>query len=337
MVGSFVRAVTGRVGCRAPGPAVDSRSTVAERGTGWQGAGVRNPTASVAVSLLLGASLAGCGSDGASDDDVVPDAAVVRPTVYGGARPATLQTPGELEAGRTYPLTLVLHGYSANGFVQQAYLQLGDLAQAETRFVLAPDGTVDSNNRQFWNADPACCDFGNTGVDDVAYLGGLIDAVSADWPIDPKRIQVVGHSNGAFMAYRLACERADVISAIAALAGGAASTASTCTPSRPVNVLHIHGTMDETISYQAGGRGLGAVASATQWAGHDGCTGPRAAGARKDLDGSLAGTETQTESFGGCPAEGAVDLWTIEDGSHTPSWSSSWRPELLAWLAAHTR
>ena len=71
-------------------------------------------------------------------------------------------------------------------------------------------------------------------VDDVAYVGGLIDEALRTWPVDPKRVYIVGHSNGDFMAHRLACERADVVVAIAGLAGaGIAIDGSGCSPSKP--------------------------------------------------------------------------------------------------------
>jgi polyhydroxybutyrate depolymerase len=40
----------------------------------------------------------------------------------------------------------------------------------------------------------------------VAYLGAVIDDVAAHYTVDPKRFFVIGHSNGGFMAHRLACE-----------------------------------------------------------------------------------------------------------------------------------
>ena len=52
------------------------------------------------------------------------------------------------------------------------------------------------------------------------------------------------------MAYRMACERADVIDQIAGLAGHASSLP--CNPTRPVSVLHIHGTGDATVPYETG-------------------------------------------------------------------------------------
>ncbi len=252
-----------------------------------------------------------------------------RPRSFGGTRPVTLQVPARFDEDRAYPLALVLHGYGANGFVQQAYLGLGDLATRGDAFVLAPDGTVDFDGRQFWNADPVCCDFNDLGPDDVAYLGGLIEDVMDAWPIDPGAVFSIGHSNGGFMSYRLACDRADLFAAILSLAGNAASVP--CQPSRPVSVLHVHGTADDAVPF------AGAEPSVTQWAGLDGCSGGRTRGEDLDLDAGVPGVETRTEATTGCPAGAAVDLWTIEGGGHLPSFGAAFAPTAWKWLTDRRR
>jgi polyhydroxybutyrate depolymerase len=284
-----------------------------------------------ACAILFAAA---CGKSAA-----MPDAL---PVMLGGDRPVKLQVPTVIEEGKTYPLVLILHGYGANGYVQQAYLQMHDLPTEENAFVMAPDGLVDSTGHSYWNADPACCDLDHTGNDDVAYLGGLLDTVIAERPIDRARVFVVGHSNGAFMAYRMACDRSDVVTAIAGLAGLAASTASTCNPSHPVAILHIHGTADTEVPYNGGPvsntvTAPGAVASVAQWAQHDGCTGALVAGDTIDLESSLPGAETQVSSTAGCASPAAADLWTINGGSHLPNLQPDFHTRVWTWLDAHAR
>ena len=43
--------------------------------------------------------------------------------------------------------------------------------------------------------------------------------MAAAWRIDRARVWALGHSNGAAMAYRLACAAADVFSAAVAISG----------------------------------------------------------------------------------------------------------------------
>ena len=54
------------------------------------------------------------------------------------------------------------------------------------------------------------------------------------------------------MASRLACDRADVVAAIAPVSG-TLGAGTRCTPSRPVSVLEIHGTSDRVVPYAGGG------------------------------------------------------------------------------------
>ena len=146
----------------------------------------------------------------------------------------------------------MLHGYGASGLFQNLYLRLGDIADEEGFFIAAPDGTLDATQKRFWNATDLCCDFEKTGVDDVRYLTGLVSEIRAAYAIDPKRIYIVGHSNGGAMAYRLACDASEQFAAIVSLAGPFFEDVKRCAPSSPVAVQHMHGTADEVVPYDGG-------------------------------------------------------------------------------------
>lgn len=275
-------------------------------------------------ALVILTALTACGSS-----DSGP-----RSTIYGGDRPAELKTPATLTEGKQYPLLVVLHGYGANGFVQSAFFGVTGLPAADQALLIAPEGTTDNTGKQFWNADPACCDFGGLNPDDVGYIGGLIDDISAEWPVDKDQVFLLGHSNGAYMAYRMACERADAIAAIVGLAGNAASVASTCNPERPVSVAHLHGTADDIVPFTGP---VGAEGSVAQWAMHNGCGTTRTATVDLDLDSNVAGAETHVEVTEGCPQTGAVELWTMEGSNHIPIMNSTFATTLVEWLTAHKR
>lgn len=249
----------------------------------------------------------------ASDEPADP------PTVFGGDRPTTLQVPSSYDPDGSYPLLLLLHGWGGTSLLNQVYLGFTGAADARDLLVVAPDGKVDRDGKPFWNASDHCCDVYGTGVDDVGYLVGLVDEIRAAYPVDPARIYAVGHSNGGYMAYRLACERADTFAAIASLAGVAAfQDPSACVPSEPVSILQIHGTADDTVPYGGGASFPGAVESVERWATYDDCGGSLIAGGALDLDKRLDGAETETSSTASCPAGLATDLWTIEGGAHSP-------------------
>lgn len=279
---------------------------------------------------ILLATAAACGSD----DPAVPE----RPTEFGGDRPVELQIP-LLTEGETYPLVLILHGYGVNGFFQQAYFGMNDLAD-RGMFVLAPDGLVDSRNKPYWNADSVCCDFDGAAPDDSGYLRGLLDEVSAAWPIDRDAVFAVGHANGGHMAYRLACDHADALAGIVVIAANGAL--EPCTPARPVSALHMHGTADAEFHFDGDGPfqrspgAPGAAASIARWAGYDGCDATRTPGAAIDLDSVVPGAETHPEVFG-CPPGLGVELWTMEGTEHLPGLTDRFVPVVWPWLLAHAR
>ena len=236
------------------------------------------------------------------------------------------------------PLIVLLHGYGASGFFQELYLQLSGLA-AERGFLYAtPDGTLNPEGKRFWNATDACCDFYGSGVDDVGYLTGLIDAIDARFGVDPRRVHLFGHSNGGFMAYRMACSAAGRLTSAVSLAGATYFDPADCSPSRPVRILQIHGSDDETILY---GGGIlvatpypGAEQDALTWAAYDGCLDQATTGAPFDAEATIAGDETEVASWSvGCRGPGA-GLWTIVGGAHVPSFTATFRQRILDWFEA---
>lgn len=262
-------------------------------------------------------------------------------------RPYDVFVPSTYEEGTPMPLLLLLHGYSASGDIQEAYFQMQALAESRGFLYVHPDGTVNPIGEQFWNATPACCGFGTT-VDDSQYLLDIITDVSNAYSVDPKRVYVMGHSNGGFMSYRMACDHADVVAAVASLAGATFADDADCSPSEPVSALQVHGTADATISYTGGqilgNKYPGAVDSAAKWAAYNGCTGPlgTAEVTPLDFDQSVPGPETTTQAFSGCPAGIAVGVWTIEGGSHIPPINTAAAPypmtsAIVDFLLAHPK
>jgi polyhydroxybutyrate depolymerase len=299
------------------------------------------PRVMLAAAVLT--LLAACDSSAPT----VPTGATASPTRAAGAgtpgatvtvdldkRPFQLHVPKGYDKATKAPLVVLLHGYTASGSVQEFYFKL--TAESDKRgFLYAmPDGTENAQGKRFWNATEACCDFARTGVDDVGYLHRIIEKVKASYSVDPTRVYLVGHSNGGFMAYRMACDRAGEITAIAVLAG---APPAACKPSRPVSVLQIHGTLDRTIPYRGGAIGghtyPGAVATIANWRRLDGCS-DRAdtAAPRLDLDSSKPGKETSVSVYAGCRGGTRVELWSIKDGAHVPPLAAGFAPAVMDFL-----
>lgn len=248
--------------------------------------------------------------------------------------------PRDYSDARSWPLVVLLHGYGASAGAQDLLFGLGREAGRLGYLLALPDGTVDSTGKRFWNATDACCDFARAGVDDVGYVDAIIDDVSARYAVDPRRIFLIGHSNGGFMAHRMACDRSNRIAAIVSLAGATQNVASRCAPSEPVSVLQVHGTADATIDYNGGVNGgaayPGAATTVARWATYNRCSSTRTAGASIDIDMNLEGAETTVERHDGCMG-GAAELWTITGGSHAPGFNAQWSNLALAWLLAHPK
>ena len=170
----------------------------------------------------------------------------------GRTRRALVHAPPAANGAARVPLVIALHGHG--GTAARMRRRSGWNAAADARgFIVAYAEGASWRNIPWrsWNAG-ACCGYSReTGVDDIAYLRNLLDALIAEYPVDPARVYVTGISNGGMMAYRAACELSDRIAAIAVVAG--AMSAPVCEPAAPVAVLIIHGTADRRVPY-AGGR-----------------------------------------------------------------------------------
>ena len=254
-----------------------------------------------------------------------------------------LYLPTNLDPGVDIPLVISLHGYTGNGNQHENYFNLRSRVDEDRFMLCVPNGTTDAQGSRFWNATDFCCDFENRNPDDSGYLRDLIETITATYSIDVGSIHVVGHSNGGFMAYRMACDHADLIASIASLAGATYANTSDCTPSEPVHALQIHGTADDVIRYA--GQCIpfifcypGAVESVETWAQYDGCSSVEENGPPIDLDGSIPGAETSRVILAdGCDQQGSAELWRIDGGSHGPSFNGNFARELVAWLLEHGR
>jgi polyhydroxybutyrate depolymerase len=176
--------------------------------------------------------------------ELVVGGSVRKYTVY---RPATADEKG-------LPLMIVLHGGLGKARLIEKMTGMDDVAD-KGRFIVAyPEGTATrlNENLRTWNAGGCCGLAARQDVDDVRFISRMIDDIHARYSIDTRRVYVAGLSNGAMMAYRLACEIPDKIAAVIAVSGTLA--VGDCNRAKDIPVLHIHGDEDRNVPF-AGGRG----------------------------------------------------------------------------------
>jgi polyhydroxybutyrate depolymerase len=233
--------------------------------------------------------------------------AVRLPSVYDG------QTP--------MPLVLALHGATSNPRLMEKFSGLTEKAESAGFLVGYPAGSGVLPNVLTWNGG-GCCGFAQkNAIDDVGFLGRLIDDLSESLRIDPQRVYLAGMSNGAHMAYRAAAAMSERIAAIACVAGPLSIELGR--PARGMPVLHIHGTDDE-FAPLAGGAGPRSVFGAAlpsipetiaAWVRADDCPETPTTTTIPDRVGD--GTRIVRSAYGPGRDGSEVVLYVVEGGGHT--------------------
>ena len=255
--------------------------------------------------------------------------------IIGADRPAELFLPEANESDEPSGILVNLHGYSGDSISQTNYTYLKQAALDAGLAYVAPDGMKDGSGNRFWNASNACCDFAKTGVNDVAYIDGLIEKISNEYNLDTSRIYLFGHSNGHFMSYQYLCTTKNKVAAIAGLAGSMDADPAQCA-GKSANILHIHGDADSTISYQGGALFSQSYPSVDEvmkrWNQNNQCS----ADAEKELDliAAMSGAETTSLTFN-C-GKGSLELWRINGGVHVPVLDRGFADKVVSWLTLKT-
>jgi polyhydroxybutyrate depolymerase len=221
---------------------------------------------------------------------------------------------------------VLLHGYGASGQLQDVYLGISRSGDELGYLTMTPDGTTDPTGNRFWNVT------GSTRpVDDVAYLSELISEAVSGFNVDPARVYVIGHSNGGYMAHKLACDIPDQVTAIAAIAGGIFGLGAGC--EEPIPVLMIQGTEDATVPYEGGvflgGRILGAEDTVSRWRELGRCADTVTEEGPFDFDLLVAGDETSVSAWRDCAEPVSAELWAMDGSGHIPGFRPAFRAALM--------
>lgn len=251
------------------------------------------------------------------------------------------------------PLVIALHGAgdSAGGFAEETHMgAAGDAARMMVAFAA---GTERVPGRETFNAQICCGEAVGNQVDDVGFVGALIDDVAAHHALDRSRVYATGMSNGGMLVHQLAARHPEWFAAIAPVSasiGGMTRDGNTYLipmPKQPVPVMIIHGMRDGFVLYDGGSSPnlrfpyrwkLSVPDALSFWASVDGCDKP------PEISEPIAG-KLRSTVYPMCSKESVVRLWTIIDGDHswpddifpTTSGTRSASAEILAFFSGFKR
>ncbi len=244
-----------------------------------------------------------------------------RITCEGREREYWVHVPPAYDAGTPVPLVVILHGADMGPLLTAWLTRFNTLSDRENFVVVYPEGL---NNR--WNAEIDAPGFPgyDEPVDDVCFVGRVMDEVERDYNIDPRRVYVTGVSNGGLLTHLVACRLADRIAAAAPVIGTIAEHAlSDCKSDRPMPILMINGTADPVVFWRGGELPiikpacvLPIEATVDFWIKHNACN-PVPETEQLPHHGLQCGTNTHVDRYRGATPQSDVVFYTVEGGGHT--------------------
>jgi polyhydroxybutyrate depolymerase len=220
-------------------------------------------------------------------------------TVGGNEYPFNVHVPPAYDGTKRLPMLFDFHGLGGNENQMQRLSGWAAVGDTEGFITVFPGG-VDNG----WNAG-GCCKSTPTDLD---FVKEAITYMDTNGCIDKKRVYASGCSNGGAMSYRLACEAADVIAAIApvdfdCVVGGRCAD---CMPSRPITEIQFRATNDQAVNIS------GAEPNFEKWGEINGCTG---------MPETLPENDS-CQRHTGCAGGVESILCTVQNGTHCGNYMS---------------
>ena len=252
-----------------------------------------------------------------------------------------LYIPSAYKNSEAVPLVIALHGGGGTGKKVNKLLDLNILADQHGFIVAYPDA-VDRH----WNDGRGVKKYRaqRENIDDVSFISRMIDAIAGKYNIDKNRVYITGASNGAMMSFRLGCDLADKISAIAPVIGSMPENlVAGCTPAVPLPLIMINGTEDPLVPWEGGyvhvyRKKLGKIISVRQtidfWVARNGCSPDPIRSTIRDTDPG-DGTSVHKQAYQQCINDADVVLYEVRGGGHTWPGSYQYLPELFIGKTNH--
>ncbi len=154
------------------------------------------------------------------------------------------------------PLVVVCHGMNQDANYQKDQSRWEEVADTAKFVVVYPNGIGDANGaNRGWDI---------SGTRDIDFVLAIINEMHTRYGINKNRVYLTGFSMGGMFTYHCANRIADKIAAFAPVSGYRMGGPN-ATASRPVPILHTHGTGDDVCVYS------GAPTSVKAWAKFNGC------------------------------------------------------------------
>ena len=237
---------------------------------------------SIAAGLAVWLGCAGV-ARAACDGSAIPSGGQTL-DVAGLRRTFVVRAAAEGDGRTPAPVVFALHPFGMNAQYMQTRAPIGRAwASAITVF---PDGSVvpGGNMAPSWQGR-----LGDRGDRDLAFFDAMLAWLDEKGCIDRGRVFVLGYSNGAGLAYLLACERRAAVAGVAVAAGRLG-----CQPSAAKPVIMSHGVGDRTIGYDSAVEASKAFATANR------CAAPPKAGVPGCVQGqSCSGAPVTLCTHGG--------------------------------------
>ena len=146
-----------------------------------------------------------------------------------------IHLPAGYNSTKEYPLVLNLHGFGVPWTLENSekFYERSDIMEFITVY---PNGLNEG-----W-------DMSEGEEIELNFISSLIDTIRSNYQVDPERIYVTGHSNGAHFTYNLAVLLRDKITAVAPVEGLMWSYLYD-DPKSPIPLMHIHALDDSVVLY----------------------------------------------------------------------------------------
>jgi polyhydroxybutyrate depolymerase len=176
-------------------------------------------------------------------------------------------------------------------------------------------------------------------VNDVRFISLLIDKIESKYKVNRKRVFAAGHSNGAMLGLRLACQLSNKIAAVGVQSG--TFFVKKCRKKKPVAALEIHGTADSLVPIDGG---VSSMDSSLYFPSPRDGLKKLAASNHCQVGATLTGRvnpDLSYEIWRHCKSGAIVEWARVGGADHSwmPSASSSFDSSAAIWsfLAAHPR